>query len=127
MKLNANQIHEFTNQIVSNVERRLDKIIEIPLRNNEIEVFESEWFTNLGFETEEDFKDLEEDEYVYMHKIWELAKNIKDKFPMLTSTQDVRDFARLEIYDYVNNVLENKELNKHLMSQIEDYVEERNN
>lgn len=127
MKLNANQINEFTNQIVSNVERRLDKIIEIPLKNNSLDIFQAEWFTNLGFETEEDIKDLEEDEQSYMYKIWDLAKNIKDKFPTLSSTQDVRDFARLEIYDYVNNVLENKELNKHLMSQIEDYVEERSN
>jgi len=62
MKLNANQINEFTNQIVSNVERRLDKIIEIPLRNNSIDIFQSEWFTNLGFETEEDIKDLEDEE-----------------------------------------------------------------
>jgi len=41
---------------------------------------------------------------------------MKEKFTTLLNTQDVRDFARLEIYDYVNNVLENKELNKHLMS-----------
>jgi len=99
MKLNQNQISEYSSQIIMNVEKRLDKIIEIPLKSYDLDSFQTEWFTNLGFETEEDLKDLDQEEEIYMHKIWDLAVNIKDKFPRLVSGQDVRDFARLEIYD----------------------------
>lgn len=55
-----------------------------------------------------------------MKRVWNMGVHIKQKFPGLTTTEEVRDFARLDIYDYVNVVLENKELNKHLMSYIED-------
>lgn len=127
MKLSQNQIADFTQHIVSNVEKRLDKIIEIPIINMNLEEFETAWFTNLGFESEEDLNDLDQEEEVYMNKIWELAINIKQRFPKLSTANDVRDFAKIEIYDYVNNVLETKELNKHLMSYIEDFVEERSN
>jgi len=127
MKLSQNQIADFTQHIVSNVEKRLDKIIEIPIINMNLEEFETAWFTNLGFESEEDLNNLDQEEEVYMNKIWELATNIKHRFPKLSTANDVRDFAKIEIYDYVNNVLETKELNKHLMSYIEDFVEERSN
>lgn len=116
MKLSPHQITEFTHFIVNNVEKRLDKIIEIPIISTQLAEFETAWFTNLGFESEEDLADLDQDEITYMNKIWELSVNIKNRFPKLSTANDVRDFARIEIYDYVNNVLETKELNKHLMS-----------
>jgi hypothetical protein len=99
MKLSQNQIADYTQHIVSNVEKRLDKIIEIPIINMHLEEFETAWFTNLGFESEEDLNDLDQEEEVYMNKIWELAINIKQRFPKLSTANDVRDFAKIEIYD----------------------------
>jgi len=50
----------------------------------------------LGFNQEEE-EGLVPEEEKYMKTVWNTAGALKKKFPSLTTTEEVRDFARLDI------------------------------
>jgi len=48
-------------------------------------------------------------------KVWNLSLEIKDKFPNLNTSQDVKDFAATYILTYIHEVMTTKELENHLI------------
>jgi len=96
MKLNNTEINKFTTEILSLVENRLDAILEVAILNEEFITFYSDWVSQLGF-NQDDEEGLGIDEEKYMKQVWNAAGGIKKKFPLLGTTQEIRDFARLDI------------------------------